>query len=169
MFNFLADDFDDEHDRTARARLDGCVVRDDDVILILILMSAFKTIDAVYSSPASLIVVATSKIVLRAFFSGVGCVSKRVPRHNPTRDGASPEDNENREAEGCVWGGIYFALLRLPKEYNTARVFFLTEIFENGREGENGCLNDITYMTRVRTRDKNHYCSIILKIVILIS
>jgi len=169
MFNFLADDFDDEHDRTARARLDGCVVRDDDVILILILMSAFKTIDAVCSSPASLIVVATSKIVLRAFFSGVGCVSKRVPRHNPTRDGASPEDNENREAEGCVWGGIYFALLRLPKEYNTARVFFLTEIFENGREGENGCLNDITYMTRVRTRDKNHYCSIILKIVILIS
>ena len=169
MFNFLADDFDDEHDRTARARLDGCVVRDDDVILILILMSAFKTIDAVCSSPASLIVVATSKIVLRAFFSGVGCVSKRVPRHNPTRDGASPEDNENREAEGCVWGGIYFALLRLPKEYNTARVFFLTEIFENGREGENGCLNDITYMTRVRMRDKNHYCSIILKIVILIS
>ena len=100
MFNFLADDFDDEHDRTARARLDGCVVRDDDVILILILMSAFKTIDAVCSSPASLIVVATSKIVLRAFFSGVGCVSKRVPRHNPTRDGASPENNENREAEG---------------------------------------------------------------------
>ena len=124
MFNFLADDFDDEHDRTARARLDGCVVRDDDVILILILMSAFKTIDAVCSSPASLIVFATSKIVLRAFFSGVGCVSKRVPRHNPTRDGASPEDNENREAEGCVLGGIYFALLRLPKEYNTERVFF---------------------------------------------
>ena len=125
VFNFLADDFDDEHDRASRARLDGCVVRDDDdVILMLMLTSAFKTIDAVCSSPASFIVIATSKIVSRAFFSGVGCVSKRVPRHNPTRDGASPENNENREAEGCVLGGIYFALLRLPKEYNTERVFF---------------------------------------------